>query len=175
MRGYDGNIVIIGMPGSGKTTIGKLLAKSIGFDFCDMDDYIEKEERKTIKEIFIKGEEHFRELESRAAEELSKVKRTVISTGGGVVLKGKNMLSLRQWGIVFFIDRPVEKIAEDIDISGRPLLWENKDRIYLLFEQRHNLYKEYSDYVIKNDGKVSDAVEQIIVILEANCHENPCD
>ncbi|NLU09763.1 MAG: shikimate kinase [Tepidanaerobacter acetatoxydans] len=165
---YD-NIVLIGMPGSGKTSIGRILAKKINMCFYDLDEYIERKSGKRITEIFaIYGERHFRTLESRAVKEISSKTNAVISTGGGVVLDSKNMHVLNKRGIIFFINRPVEDIAHDIEISSRPLLANDRDNIYRLYKDRYELYKKYSDFEILNDRGILEAVKQIIEILNGN-------
>jgi len=168
MKQHNRNIVLIGMPGSGKTSIGKILAKRLRMNFCDVDQYIENKEGKTIKQIFIDGEKHFRKLESTAVEKLSNNIDTVISTGGGVVLNYKNMYFLKQNGIVFFINRPIEDIVKDIDISGRPLLANDNKKIYRIFEERYGLYTKYSDFEIHSNKGILDTAEQIIKTLEEN-------
>ena len=91
------NIILIGMPGSGKTTTGKLLAQKLGFDFLDMDDVIEKNEGKKISEIFkLKGEEYFRNLETSLLESLLEKENLILSTGGGVILFNNNYELLKK-------------------------------------------------------------------------------
>lgn len=84
------NVVLIGMPGSGKTTLGKILAGELDKSFIDIDEYIEKQQECTISEIFKSGEEFFRDLESRAVAQVSKREDIVISTGGGVIKNKKH-------------------------------------------------------------------------------------
>jgi Shikimate kinase len=116
------NIVLIGMPGCGKTTIGKELSNMLNLEFCDIDEYIVTTQGKQISEIFENGEEHFREIETKAVEEVSKTFPKIVSTGGGAVKRVKNIEILRENGIIIFINRPIENIASDVDIKSRPLL-----------------------------------------------------
>ena len=166
MKNYR-NIVLTGMPGSGKTSIGRLLAENLNMSFCDLDEYIENKFDKSIKEIFRTcGERYFRSIESRVVREISERRGTVIATGGGTVLNSENMRLLRQNGIVFFINRPLENIISDIDASVRPLLANDISNIYKLYEIRYDLYKEYSDFEILNDREISDAVDRILNIVK---------
>ena len=119
------NIVLTGFMASGKTVVGKKLAEIIGFDFVDMDDYIEKKTGMTIGKIFKEyGEEYFRELESRTAEELSDRVNTVIACGGGTVLKKGNIDALRKKGIIINLEPTQEVIKQRLEsaANGRPLL-----------------------------------------------------
>ena len=90
------NIVLIGMPGCGKTTLGKILNKELSMEFYDMDNYIERKTDKKISELFEKGENYFRDIESLACEELSKNKNVIISTGGGVIKRKENIDFLKE-------------------------------------------------------------------------------
>lgn len=152
-------IILIGMPGSGKTTIGKILAKELNYNFYDMDDYIEETSKKSIKELFEKSEDEFRNIETEACRELSLKKRCVISTGGGVVKKDINIKILRESGIIVFINRPTEKILEDVDISKRPLLKNGKERLYKLYDERFCKYKNSCHIEVLNEGFLRDAID----------------
>ena len=154
-------ILLIGMPGCGKTTIGKELAKDINYDFYDMDKYIEKISNKTIKELFNINEEYFRDYETRACVELSNKNKVVISTGGGVIKRKKNIELFKGNSIIIFIDRPIEDIANDIDTNSRPLLAEGKSKLYNLYSERYNLYNKYCDLKIFNDGTINDIIYKI--------------
>lgn len=156
------NIVFIGMPGCGKTSFGKLAAEATGLTFIDMDEYIEKKHGSTVSELFTKGETYFRELEARAVQELSFMKGILISTGGGVVKSAVNMDRLCANGWVFFINRPLEQIVGDIDISGRPLLKNNASVLENLYHERYELYKRYCDVEILNDQEFEQVLEEII-------------
>lgn len=159
------NIVLIGMPGCGKSSIGKILSGKLNIPFCDIDEYIEEKHNRSIKEIFKEGEKYFRKLESDAVKEVSEISPQVISTGGGVIVKSSNITSLKEKGIVIFINRPVDKIINDVDISKRPLLKDGKDKIYKLFDDRYDLYKKYCDYEIMNEKNIQDVIKNIVNLI----------
>ena len=156
------NIVLIGMPGCGKTTLGKILNKELSMEFYDMDNYIERKTDKKISELFEKGENYFRDIESLACEELSKNKNVIISTGGGVIKRKENIDFLKENGIVIFIDRSVDDIIGDVDISKRPLLKEGKEKVLKLYEERYLLYKNYADEIVVNNKNIEDTKNKII-------------
>ena len=158
------NIVLIGMPGCGKTTLGKILNKELSMEFYDMDNYIEIKTDKKISELFEKGENYFRDIESLACEELSKNKNVIISTGGGVIKRKENIDFLKENGIVIFIDRSVDDIIGDVDISKRPLLKEGKEKVLKLYEERYLLYKNYADEIVVNNKNIEDTKNKIIDI-----------
>ena len=158
------NIVLIGMPGCGKTTLGKILNKELSMEFYDMDNYIERKTDKKISEWFEKGENYFRDIESLACEELSKNKNVIISTGGGVIKRKENIDFLKENGIVIFIDRSVDDIIGDVDISKRPLLKEGKEKVLKLYEERYLLYKNYADEIVVNNKNIEDTKNKIIDI-----------
>lgn len=156
------NIVLIGMPGCGKTTIGKILSSRLEYNFVDLDEYIEQISGKTIDQLFNKGEGYFRALEREAVGKLSNGENLVIATGGGVVKNYLNIRDLKEKGVIVFIDRPVENIAQDVEVAGRPLLKEGVHKLYELFNERYELYKEYCDYHIVNDKDIEKAIKIII-------------
>lgn len=160
------NIVLIGMPGCGKTTIGKILARELGMKYCGIDEYIETSKSKTISEIFKDGEESFRQIEREAVLEISKEENTVIATGGGVIKSFENIENLRKNGIIIFLNRPVENILTDIDTVTRPLLKDGKEKLYTLFKERYTLYKEYSHYEVMNIGEIQKVTQKIIEIIK---------
>jgi shikimate kinase len=159
------NIVLIGMPGCGKTTIGKILSSRLNRKFIDVDEYIEKCSGKTVTQIFTQGEEVFRTLEKEAILELSKEKYSVISTGGGVIKNYLNIEALKENGVIIFIDRPIENIVADLDSESRPLLKDGVERLYTLFEERYELYKKYCDFQIVNDDDIEKIIEKIIEVI----------
>lgn len=158
------NIVLIGMPGCGKSIIGKILAEKLEMMFLDIDTYIEENEKHSISEIFKNGESGFRDIEVKAVIELSKKTPAVISTGGGVIQRYENILNLKKNGIIIYINRPIENIVRDIDVNTRPLLSKGPSQIYELYEERKAFYKKYCDHEIMNISNIDDAVNNIIKI-----------
>ncbi|MBE6068099.1 MAG: shikimate kinase [Clostridium lundense] len=171
------NIVIIGMPGSGKSTIGKELAKRLNMEFCDIDEYIIEKEGQSISEIFQKGEEYFRNIESKTVQEVSCKIPQVIATGGGVIKREENIKALKQNGIIIFLNRPVDSIAQDVDIKNRPLLKDGPEKLYELFKDRYELYNKYCDYKIENIHteecikKIFDFLKISNIFMKANITE----
>lgn len=145
------NIVLIGMPGSGKSTIGRLLSNITGKPLMDMDDEIVKEAGISIPEIFEReGEQGFRDRESAAAERLGKQRGLIISTGGGTVLRGKNTDALRQNGLVIHIKRPVNTLAT----KGRPLS-KNPQALREMEKVRLPIYQSAADITFDNSKPMS--------------------
>lgn len=162
------NIVLIGMSGAGKTTIGRALSYKLKMAFVDMDSYIERKYNRQISEIFDEyGEEYFRKLETEVAKEVSEnYKNTIISTGGGVVLNHENMEYLKSNGTVVYINRTVENILSTLNAEKRPLLKENPDKLYEMRKIRHQLYTKYADICILNSGELKDCVNNIAEAID---------
>jgi shikimate kinase len=156
------NIVLIGMPGAGKTTVGKMLYERLELKFVDVDDFIVEESGKTIPELFDVSESHFRNVESEAIKKLSMDKSSIIATGGGVIKNKANIEELKKHGIIVFIDRPLGNIAEDVEISKRPLLKDGVQKLFDLYDERYELYKKYSDFHVVNDRSIEAVVDRII-------------
>lgn len=156
------NIVIIGMPGSGKSSIGKMVADKLDKNFIDTDELIERD-HGIIPDIFVnEGEKMFRTYESDAADLAADIRGAVIATGGGIILNKKNIDVLKQSGIVFFIDRPLDVLLKSTDGSYRPLIADDNSRIKTLYEQRYPLYCEYADSIVNNDNEIESCVKDII-------------
>ncbi len=152
------NIVLIGMPSSGKTTIGKMLSNRLDMPFFDSDEQIAlKTGRKPAEIIENDGEPFFREIESEIITELSKKNHCIIATGGGAVTMDKNILNLKSNGKVYFIDRPCELLLATPD---RPLS-STKETILSLYNKRISLYESAADVRIKNDAEIELAAESI--------------
>lgn len=163
---YKTNIVLTGMPGSGKTTVGRLLAEQKRMGFADTDAIVE-ETHGAIPDIFSReGEPAFRSYEHDATVKAAAMRNTVISTGGGIILDKTNMDALRGTGTVVFIDRPLEILLSETDTSGRPLLAGGREAIAALFGQRHRLYTVYADIIQENTSDAQSCVADIIKKLE---------
>lgn len=157
------SIVLIGMPGCGKSSVGKQAAKRLNKGFVDMDAEIEREEGKKISQIFEdNGEAFFRSKETACLKRLIKGDG-VISAGGGIVVRDENVSLLKKSGaLVIFIDRPTEKIMGDINTDKRPLLKDNAKRLMTLYEERYEKYLHAASVRVINDTTFADAVEKII-------------
>lgn len=178
MKDLGKNIILIGLPGAGKTTLGKLLSNITGFRFIDSDAFIEEKTGKSITDLFQIGEDYFRSIESDAYKEIADFEDTIVSTGGGVVKRSENIVALKKSGIVYYIDRAVEDITHDIEVSHRPLLKDGLERIYALKAERESLYQEAADFVVKNDKPLEELAAEIIARhygagKEGPAHDNP--
>ena len=152
------NIVIIGMPGSGKTSIGRSLAKRLGRGFVDLDREIEKIDGISVQQIFENyGEDGFREFENAACIKYGKETGIIISTGGGVVLDKQNFNPLKQNGIIVQIDRKLNKLAT----KGRPLSKGGFENLVKLQIERTKKYQDFADFKVVNIYH-PDCVEDII-------------
>lgn len=160
------NIYLVGITGVGKTTIGKILAKKINYKFLDLDEEIERISGKSISDIFSEGKDVFRNIESKVLFSTSNLNNTIISTGGGVISLAKNRDFLRFYN-VFFLNRNLKSIVESISTEERPLLKDNIDRIYTLFDERKKYYEEVSSYEIDNSN-IDSSIDEIIKIMEKN-------
>ncbi len=153
------NIVLIGMPGCGKTTIGQMLSDITNRKLIDLDVELEKYTGRTIPDIFRNdGEPQFRKLEMEVCKMFSSQTGVIISTGGGVILHKENIDALRQNGVIFYLQRDVEKLQL---IDGRPLsrtIEDNKKR----FSERKHLYESSCDYMVDNNGNIYDAIKEIL-------------
>ncbi len=153
------NIILIGPMGSGKSTIGNIIAKRLHREFQDSDHFIEKRTGVDIARIFdIEGEQGFRDRESNALSELLRQNNRVIATGGGSVLRQENQQLLKQKGYIVFLDTSVNqqlrRLARD---KKRPLLQTENPRARLetLFEERRPIYLDLADLAIKTDKRVA--------------------
>lgn len=161
------NIILIGMPGSGKSSIGERVSKKLKRKFIDIDTEIEKYEKRTIPEIFKKdGEEYFRQVEKELTYKFSREIGVVISTGGGVVLDEDNYDSLKQNGYIVLIERDLEKLSTE----GRPLSKGGLDKLEKIKRERQDKYNRFADFKLKNIY-VPRVVEEIVRAF----NENSCN
>ena len=161
----DKNIVLIGMMGSGKTTVGGLLAPRLRRPFVDTDALIEEREGRSIPDIFARdGEEAFRALELKISRELSGQSRLVIACGGGLPMREAAINPLKQNGLVFWLDRDPGKTYDGLNVSGRPLAQAGRDGFIRRYQDRAPIYRRWADYIIPcADGP--DAAEQLIATI----------
>lgn len=154
------NIVLIGMPSAGKTTIGKMLEEKLGKEFFDLDDMIIAKAGKSIPEIFQEsGETGFRAIETEVAIEASKMNNKIIATGGGVVKHKVNMDFLRLNGITIFIDRDIDKLISSD--PNRPLS-SSKQALQQMYKERYPLYQKYAAYIAVNNANIEETVDDIV-------------
>lgn len=152
------NIVLIGMPSAGKTTVGQLLARRTGKKFTDTDTLAEQRISMTIADYFrTSGEEAFRAREQETVAEVSAVGGQIIATGGGAILRRENLTTLRRNGLLVFLDRPIEQLTATVD---RPLA-SDREALRRRYEERYALYRAAADVYIKNDGSPEEAADQI--------------
>lgn len=162
------NIVLIGMPSCGKTTLGKKLSKELGYDYIDLDKMIVHKTNKTIPQIFEEsGEAGFRKIESEICLEVSKCNHTVISCGGGIIKNEINMKALALNGFIIYIKRDVDKLLVG---NGRPLS-KDKNTLLKMFKERDPLYIKYSDVSISNNGYFKNTLNKLKEVV----YENTCD
>ncbi len=147
------NLVLIGFMGSGKSTVGKLLAKVLEMKFIDTDLEIEKEQGRSVQDIFSKeGETYFRNLEKEMCIKLSQANNTVISTGGGIILNKENIDNLKNDAVVFFLDVNKKTLYNRLITSkGRPLLEGDElwAKINNVLGERIERYRTYADFIVK--------------------------
>ena len=154
------NIVLIGMPGCGKTTIGRALAQALGRPLVDTDAMIVESAGRSIPDIFATdGEEAFRTLETQAVTAAGRMSGAVISTGGGVVTRERNYAPLSQNGRIIFIRRDLEELPVD----GRPISQSTPKAE--LYAKRLPLYNAFADADVENNGTVDETVNKILALL----------
>ncbi len=162
------NIALIGMPGSGKTSVGNSLAHLLGREFIDIDEEIVKLAGCSIPEIFEEqGEAAFRDIETRALETVAKRSGIVISCGGGAVLRPKNLDLLKQNSTIAYLERPLHDLA----CEGRPL--SGALGVDALFATREPLYSSWADFRIENTGTIEDAAKAVASALESEGNRTP--
>ena len=162
------NIALIGMPASGKTSVGKFLSEKLQKTFVDSDGEIVKAENKKIPEIFEEfGEAYFRNIEKSVIKELSMLNSQVISTGGGAILNSENIENLKANSRIYFLDRPLDML---ITTSDRPLS-SNRVDLEKRYKERYELYKSSADVII-DGGKT---VEEVAKIIEEDFYEYSCN
>lgn len=161
------NIILCGFMGSGKTTVGKELARKMNFKFIDTDELIEKEQGITIKEIFEKhGEDYFRNLEHEICKKVSDMRNCIISTGGGVMTYKRNCDVLKNKNKIIFLDASFNIICKRIGNSNVRPLFKDLEKAKQLYDERKKKYVDASDYIVNGDMSVEETVLEIGGILK---------
>jgi len=164
------NIVLIGMRGSGKTTVGKILARKLGRELVEMDELIAQRAGLTIPEMVARyGWSKFRDIEEEITGEVAGLDNTVNAAGGGVVTREKNIAKLKESGVLVWLkaslDTLLERIAED---NERPPLVEGRSRwgdMEMTLEERKPLYQQAADLVVNTENKTPEEVADLVINL----------
>ncbi|GFP76713.1 shikimate kinase [Clostridium fungisolvens] len=169
------NVILVGMPCSGKTTVGKVLAERKKAEYIDTDQYIIANASKSIEQIFSDhGEEHFRQMErSVILDIIAKLENSVVSTGGGMPVKSNNMELLKKYGTVIYLKTTIKNLSDRLDRKNRPL-FKDPDAIKTLenlLNSRSSIY-EKADIIIEcNDDTPDEICEKIIMSINSiNTH-----
>ncbi len=143
------NIVLIGMMGCGKTTVGRLLARRLGRELADTDALIGLRAGRSIPDIFARdGETAFRAMELELSRELSARDSLIIACGGGLPLRDGAIAALKESGLVFWLDRDPGETYDALDVSGRPLAQAGREDFVRRYRDRAPVYRRWADYVI---------------------------
>lgn len=161
------NIILIGMPGAGKSTVGVVLAKKLGYSFVDADLVIQSLEGKLLHELIAEhGVEGFWKLEEAAGESIE-AKRAVIATGGSAVYGEKAMAHYKAMGTVVYLSLPLEEIRERLgDLTERGVTLRAGQDLEELYAERQPLYERYADVTVECEGlSIREIVEKIVQII----------
>jgi shikimate kinase len=172
------NIILIGMMGSGKSTVGELLAQKLAYSFIDLDSLLQEKAGRTIKDIVdTTGLPYFRELESKTLESVKNVQRTVISTGGGVILKPENCTVLQNLGSIVWLDISVQATNERLKGNlDRPLIQaqsaaERLQKISSIMADRTQKYRTLAHLKLKVDDLTPEEIVQKIISYTVQNHD----
>ena len=153
------NVVFVGMPSVGKSTVGKIVAEKLSRNFYDTDDLILEKTGMTPAEIInMHGEDEFRIIESQVISEISKKSGVVIATGGGAILKAENIEALKKNGLIWFIDRPLDSLTVG---ESRPLT-SNKEDLLKRYNQRYPIYNSCADHILKDIKTPAEAADKTL-------------
>ncbi|MFQ9063923.1 shikimate kinase [Eubacterium sp.] len=160
------NIVLCGFMGSGKTVVGKELAKILGVKFVDTDELIEEEQGVAIKAIFAThGEDYFRDLEYEMCKKVAEMNGVVVSTGGGAMTFKRNVDAIKEGSKVVFLDASFDVICDRIGDSTTRPLFQDKEKAKKLYDERKDKYLSAADYVINGDMGARKTAMQIAEIF----------
>lgn len=162
------NIILIGMPGAGKSTLGVVLAKVIGYQFLDSDLLIQKQEKRKLHEIIAaEGYRGFQKIENQVNASIE-TENTVIATGGSVVYCEEAMTHLKSVGTVVYLKLSLDNLSKRLgNLKGRGVLLKDGQTLGGLYEERSPLYEKYADIVIDEEGKDLEAsLKSVLEILK---------
>lgn len=159
----SGNIILIGMMGCGKSTVGAILAQRLGLELVDTDSLIEAREERSIPEIFAAdGEDYFRSCELGVALELAEKRGMVIACGGGLPMRMDCIAPLKQSGTVVFLCRDPGESYDTVPMDGRPLAQDGRAAFLARFAQRESIYRQWADCVITEFSSPEATVEAVL-------------
>lgn len=153
------NVTLIGMPGSGKSTVGKLLAKKLGYNFIDTDSLIEEKVGKRLQEIIeTEGEEKLLILEQKAVLGLTNTENSIIAPGGSIIFSPEAMRHLKALSRVLYIDTPIDEIRNRIKKDSRGIIGAKNKTLEEIFLERRPLYEKYADLQIAGRQKTPEQI-----------------
>lgn len=159
-------MILIGMMGCGKTTVGGLLAHALDYEQADTDALIEAREGRTLSALFAaEGESYFRDCEVEISTELAQRSGLIVSCGGGLPLRADAIRALKKSGVVFWLDRDPGETYDGLDTAARPLAQEGRTAFLARYEQRAPIYRAWADHIIRARS-AAEAADAIITILQ---------
>ena len=163
------NVILIGMMGCGKSTVGRILAERLGLELISIDREIEKNEQRSIPDIFAAaGEAYFRNCELKTVLALDGRENLVIDCGGGLPMREDCIRPLKESGLVFFLRRDPGETFDSIPREGRPLAQDGRDAFIDRFRQREPVYRRWADHMIEARG-ATEAADMIFEIYRKEC------
>ncbi len=162
------NITLIGMPGAGKSTLGVVLAKVLGYEFLDSDLLIQKQEKRKLHRIIEEeGYEGFRQIENRVNASIE-AEETVIATGGSVIYCQEAMEHLRSISTVVYLRLPLEALSKRLgNLKGRGVLLKEGQTLESLYLERSPLYEKYADVIAEEEGKnLEESLQEVLYRLQ---------
>lgn len=164
------NVYLVGMPGSGKSAIGKRVSEILGWEFCDLDaKVVQMSGEVDVNQIFSKrGMQYFRSLEKKALREISGQEHVIVATGGGVVLDDDNINTMLTTGRTVFVDVSIDTLKQRIDVGTRPLVQDIGAALESMYWNRIDLYHRAGGVVLDNNGKLEDGAQELACAIDSN-------